>query len=162
MIMSYTEYCSQVGSTPSSYSGGSKFQSWMRDNIFQKELCTLRMSFHINISALASNRLRLVHSTAFTKPSCYSVLCSLQIVDGTYVVNQSTMLSYLLLYLKWEENIKFTEIMCKYKGITFTHLIMHKKVVLYHESGYFNFIQSTVWLLNAFFQSLNSWKILIT
>ena len=73
------------------------------------------------------------------------MLHNLQTVDGTYVVNQSTMLSYLLLYLNCEENIKFTEIMCMYKGIMcmykgimFSHLIRHKKVVLFHESGFFN------------------------
>jgi len=118
------------------------------------------MSFHINIWALPSNRLQLLHSTAFIKPSCYSVLHNLQTVDGTYsyVVNQSTTLSYLLLYLNCEENIKFTEITCVYNGITFSHLIMHKKVVHFHEFGFFNFIQSTLWLLNAFVQRLNSWK----
>ena len=117
------------------------------------------MSFHINIQALPSNRLWLLHSTASTKPSCYSVLYNLQTVDGTYVVNQPTVLSYLLLYLNCKENIKFSEIICIYKGIMLSHLIMHKKkVVHFHESSFFNFIQSTVWLLNAFFQSLNSWK----
>jgi len=59
------------------------------------------------------------------------VLYNLQTVDGTYVVNQSTMLSYLLLYLNCEENIEFTEIMCIYKGIMFSHLIMHKKKKLF-------------------------------
>jgi hypothetical protein len=116
------------------------------------------MSFHLNIRAITSNRLRLLHSTAFTKPSYHSMLCNLQTVVATHVVNQSTVLSYLLLHLNWLENIKFTEIMCKFRGITFSHSIMHKRVVLFHEPSFFNFIQSTVWHLNTFSQSLHSWK----